>query len=71
MSGDLIVKFRDASEPGVQLAAVLAGQRSVTSVAALATRLSSELGVPMVLVQVTSGREALLARRPELPQSLF
>lgn len=61
VSGDLIVKFRDASEPGGQLAAVLAGQRTVASVAPLAARLSAELGLPLVLVQVTSGREALLA----------
>lgn len=61
VSGDLIVKFRDASEPGAQLAAVLAGQRTVASVAPLATRLGGELGVPLTLVQVTSGRETLLA----------
>jgi hypothetical protein len=61
VSGDLIVKFRDATEPGKELAAVLAGQRTVASVAPLAARLSSELGLPLVLVQVTSGREALLA----------
>jgi exosortase/archaeosortase family protein len=61
ISGDLIVKFRDASEPGAQLAAVLAGQRTVASVAPLAARLAGELGVPLTLVQVTSGREALLA----------
>ena len=61
MAGDLIVKFRDASEPGAQLAAVLSGQRSVPSVAPIAARLTAELNVPLVLVQVTSGREALLA----------
>lgn len=61
VSGDLIVKFRDASEPGAQLAAVLAGQRTVATMVPLATRLSAELGVPLALVQVTSGREALLA----------
>lgn len=61
MSGDLIVKFRDASEPGRQLAAVLTGQRTVASVAPLAARLSNDLDLPLVLVQVTSGREALLA----------
>ena len=61
VAGDLIVKFREASEPGRQLAAVLAGQRSVAAVAPLAARLSAELDLPLVLVQVTSGREALLA----------
>ena len=61
VSGDLIVKFRDASEPGAQLTAVLGGQRSIASVAPLAARLSADLDLPLVLVQVTSGREALLA----------
>lgn len=61
VSGDLIVKFRDTTEPGAQLAAVLAGQRTAASLAPLAQRLSGELGVPLVLAQVTSGREALLA----------
>lgn len=61
VSGDLIVKFRDATEPGRQLADVLAGKRTVAGVAPLAQRLSRELGVPVVLAQVTSGREALLA----------
>lgn len=61
VSGDLIVKFRDASEPGRQLAAVLAGQRDMASALPLASRLSADLGVALVLVQVTSGREALLA----------
>ncbi len=61
ISGDLIVKFRDASEPGRQLAAVLAGQRDTASAAPVASRLSADLGLPLVLVQVTSGGEALLA----------
>ncbi|MBI5716442.1 MAG: hypothetical protein HZC37_02000 [Burkholderiales bacterium] len=72
MSGDLIVKFRDTSEAGRQLAAVLAGQRTVASVAPLAAQLSSELGVPLLLAQVTSGREALLALdRAALGRSLL
>lgn len=71
VSGDLIVKFRDATEPGRDLAAVLGGQRTVASMAPLATRLSGELGVPLVLMQVTSGREALLALdRPALTRTL-
>lgn len=61
VAGDLIVKFRDASEPGVALAAVLAGTRTLGSAAPVAVRLSAETGVPLKLVQVTSGREALLA----------
>jgi len=72
VSGDLIVKFRDASEPGRQLAAVLAGQRTVSSLGPLATSLSADLGVPLVLVQATSGREALLALdREALARSLL
>jgi exosortase/archaeosortase family protein len=61
VSGDLIVKFRDATEPGRQLAEVLAGKRTVAGATPLAQRLSRELGLPLVLAQVTSGREALLA----------
>jgi len=72
VSGDLIVKFRDASEPGRQLAAVLAGQRDVASLRPLAASLSADLGVPLVLVQATSGREALLALdREALARSLL
>lgn len=72
ISGDLIVKFRDASEPGRHLAAVLAGQRDPASAMPLASRLSADLGVPLVLVQVTSGREALLALdREALGRSLL
>lgn len=61
VSGDLIVKFRDTSEAGASLAAVVGGTRTPESAAPVATRLSEALGVPLRLVQVTSGREALLA----------
>ncbi|MBL8343818.1 MAG: hypothetical protein JNN03_00090 [Rubrivivax sp.] len=72
VSGDLIVKFRDASEPGRQLAAVLAGQRDMASAAPVASRLSADLGLPLQMVQVTSGREALLALdREALGRSLL
>lgn len=72
ISGDLIVKFRDTSEPGRQLAAVLAGQRDTASAAPVASSLSADLGLPLVLVQVTSGREALLALdREALGRSLL
>lgn len=71
VAGDLIVKFRDASEAGASLAAVLAGTRTADSAAPVAARLSEVLGVPLKLVQVTSGREALLAiDRDELMRSL-
>lgn len=71
VAGDLIVRFRDSSDPGAALAAVLNGQRPIASAAPLAARLSRELGVPLTLVQVTSGREALLAiDREALLQSL-
>lgn len=72
ISGDLIVKFRDTSEPGRRLAAVLAGQRDMASAAPVASSLSADLGLPLVLVQVTSGREALLALdREALGRSLL
>lgn len=61
VAGDVIVKFRDTSEAGASLAAVLSGTRTMESAAPVAARLSAELGVPLRLVQVTSGREALLA----------
>jgi hypothetical protein len=61
MAGDLIVKFRDTSEMGVVLAAVLGGTRTVASAAPIAARLSAELGVPLRLVHVMSGGEAVLA----------
>ena len=61
VAGDLIVKFRDATEAGTSLAAVLGGTRTVDSMGPLAARLSEAMGVPLKLVQVTSGREALLA----------
>ena len=61
VTGDLVVKFRDASEPGAALSAVVDGSRTIGSAAPVAARLSNELGVPLILVQVTSGREALLA----------
>ncbi len=71
VSGDLIVKFRDASESGVALAAVLGGTRTLASAEPMAARLSDTLGVPLKLVQVTSGREALLAiDRDALQRSL-
>ena len=71
VSGDLIVKFRDTSDNGVALAAVLGGTRTVEAAAPLAARLSGVLGVPLKLVQVTSGREALLAiDRDALQRSL-
>ena len=61
VSGDLIVKFRDASDNGAALAAVLGGTRTLASAEPMAARLSDALGVPLKLLQVTSGREALLA----------
>jgi len=61
VSGDLIVKFRDASEGGAALAGVLGGTRTLASAEPVAVRLSESMGVPLKLVQVTSGREALLA----------
>jgi len=61
LAGDMIVKFRDTSEAGASMNAVLSGSRTIASAAPVAARLSTELGVPLRLVHVTSGREALLA----------
>ncbi|KNZ34150.1 MAG: hypothetical protein AD742_01720 [Methylibium sp. NZG] len=71
VAGDLIVKFHDTSDGGATLASVLGGTRTLASAEPLATRLSEALGVPLKLVQVTSGREALLAiDRDALQRSL-
>jgi hypothetical protein len=61
MAGDLIVKFRNESSHGALMSDVLAGKAALPQAAPMATSLSGELGVPLVLVRVTSGREALLA----------
>ena len=71
VNGDVIVKFRDASEAGASLSAVLSGTLTMEAAAPVAARLSEMLGVPLKLVQVTSGREALLAiDRDALTRSL-
>ncbi|MBU1236225.1 MAG: hypothetical protein KJ634_07045 [Gammaproteobacteria bacterium] len=61
VTGDLIVKFRDTSESGKALAAVAEGARAMGTAASVAAGLSGEYGIPLTLVRVTSGREALLS----------
>ncbi len=73
VAGDLIVKFTAASEPGTLVTRALqgGGQAADRQLAALATRLSRELGVAVAAVRVTSGNELVLSiNRDQLAQSL-
>jgi len=72
VSGDLIVKFRAASDAGRLLAQ--AQDSDVIDpklLAQVATRLSSDLKVPLAPIRVTSGQELVLAiERAQLEQSI-
>src|SRR4030066_1821446 len=58
VAGDLIVKFTTASEPGTLVTRALQGSQTADrQLAALAARLSQELGVAVSAVRVTSGNE--------------
>jgi hypothetical protein len=72
VAGDLIVKFTAASEPGTLVArAMQGGQDADRQLAALAARLSQELGVALAAVRVTSGNELVLSvDRERVMQSL-
>jgi hypothetical protein len=72
VAGDLIVKFTAASEPGTLVTRALqGGQAADRQLAALAVRLSRELGVAISAVRVTSGNELVLSiNRDQLAQSL-
>lgn len=72
VAGDLIVKFTRASEPGTLVThAMQHGQTADRQLAALAARLSQELGVAVVAVRVTSGSELVLSvDRDQMTQSL-
>ncbi len=72
VAGDLIVKFTAVSEPGTLVTRALqGGQAADRQLAALATRLSRELGVAVAAVRVTSGNELVLSiNRDRLVQSL-
>lgn len=72
VAGDLIVKFTAASEPGTLVARVMQGDQAADQqLAALAARLSQELGVTVAPVRVTSGNELVLSvDRDRLAQSL-
>src|SRR5688572_29965877 len=61
VAGDVIVKFRDASRSGRVVAPILTGQSKIDSAVPLASDLSNELGSPLSVVRVTSGRELVLA----------
>lgn len=72
VAGDLIVKFTAVSEPGTLVTRALqGGQAADRQLAALAARLSRELGVAIAAVRVTSGNELVLSiDRDRLAQSL-
>lgn len=61
VAGDLIVKFKETSESGRQLALAARGEGMPDkNLAAVATQLSAALGVSLTAVRVTSGRELVL-----------
>jgi hypothetical protein len=72
VAGDLIVRFTTASEPGTLVTRAMQGDPNADrQLAALATRLSQELGVAIVAVRVTSGSELVLSvDRDRLANSL-
>ena len=72
VAGDLIVKFTAASESGTLVTrAMQGGLTADRQLAALAARLSRELGVAVAAVRVTSGNELVLSvDRNRLAQSL-
>jgi carboxylesterase type B len=72
VAGDLIVKFTAASESGTLVTRVMQGDQTADrQLAALAARLSQELGVTVAAVRVTSGNELVLSvDRDRLAQSL-
>jgi hypothetical protein len=59
--GDLIVKFSDRSDAGQAVVRAMGADQALAEVAPVATRLSAELGVPLVAARVTSGRELVLS----------
>lgn len=59
--GDVIVKFREASEAGALVARAMRAGSEPGPAAAIAERLSAELGIALAAVRVTSGRELVLS----------
>jgi hypothetical protein len=72
VAGDLIVKFTAASESGTLVTRAMQGDSTADQqLAALAARLSQELGVAVATVRVTSGNELVLSvDRDRVIQSL-
>jgi len=72
VAGDLFVKFTPVSESGMLVARAMQGDQAADrQLAALATRLSQELGVALATVRVTSGNELVLSLdREQVMQSL-
>lgn len=62
VAGDLIVKFTATSESGTLVTRAMQGDQAADrELAALAARLSQELGVAVAAVRVTSGNELVLS----------
>ncbi len=72
VAGDLLVKFTTVSDPGTLVTRAVQGDPAADrQLAALATRLSRELGVAVAAVRVTSGNELVLSvDRDQLAQAL-
>jgi hypothetical protein len=69
--GDVIVRFTDASDFGARVARAMRAPSLPAEIEAAAARLSTELGVPLIAVRVTSGRELVLSvERDRLMQAL-
>jgi hypothetical protein len=72
VAGDLVVRFTDASDAGQAVVRAMRATQVPADVMAVATRLSDELGVPLVAARVTSGRELVLSvDRDRLAQTLM
>jgi hypothetical protein len=72
VAGDLIVKFTDASDAGQAVVRAMRSAQVPADVAAVAARLSNELGVALAAARVTSGRELVLSvDREQLAQTLM
>ena len=72
MAGELIVKFQDSSEAGMLVRNAMSGQPLANqSLTDLVRRLASDLGTPLRLAHLSSGRELVLSvDREQLAQRL-
>lgn len=72
VTGDVIIKFTDKSQPGILLAqAFRLNPNNNTPLQIVARQLSAELGVPLTAVRATSGQELVLSiDRAQLARTL-